>query len=125
MPDFANPFIGVIPDRVMTAGELTRAIRLSIAAEHEAIHLYEAMADATDNALAATVLRDIANEEKVHVGEFQSLLNILLPDEAGFLQEGAAEVAEMASGGAEPEALAAEAAEEPAAPDVPTVGSLR
>lgn len=122
MPDFANPFIGVIPDRTMTAAELTRAIRLSIAAEHEAIHLYEAMADATDNALAATVLRDIADEEKVHVGEFQALLNILLPDEAGFLQEGAAEVSEMAAGGAEPEAPAAE---EPAASAVPTVGSLR
>ncbi|MBU0606657.1 MAG: rubrerythrin [Armatimonadetes bacterium] len=95
MPEFMNPFPGMTPDRKMTAGELTRAIRLTIAAEHEAIHLYEALADACEDPLAAEVLRDIANEEKVHAGEFQRLLNLLLPDEEKFLAEGAAEVDEM------------------------------
>jgi rubrerythrin len=96
MPEFMNPFNGILPSRKLTKRELTRALRLSVAAEEEAIHLYEALADATDNTLAKTVLQDIANEEKVHVGEFQRLLSILLKDEDKWLQEGAEEVNEMA-----------------------------
>ncbi len=41
MPEFVNPFSGVVPDRKMTKQELIRAIRLNLAAEHEAIHLYD------------------------------------------------------------------------------------
>ena len=70
MPEFTNPFIGKVPDRKLTLGELVRAIRLDVAAEEEATHIYDAQADATDNALAREVLLDIANEERVHVGEF-------------------------------------------------------
>ena len=96
MPDFVNPFSGVVPGRKMTGAELVRALRLNLAAEEEAVHLYEAHADATDNELAKNVLHDIANEERVHAGEFQRLLNILLEDEEKLLAEGAAEVDEMA-----------------------------
>ncbi|MFW6110588.1 MAG: ferritin family protein [Thermoproteota archaeon] len=95
MPEFVNPFVGIIPKK-MDKRELVRALRLSLSAEEEAIHLYEALADATDNQLAKAVLQDIANEEKVHVGEFQTLLNILLPDEEKWLTEGKDEVNEMA-----------------------------
>jgi rubrerythrin len=128
MPDFVDPFRGVVPDRALTLGELTRAVRQGLAAELEAIHQYEAVADATDNALAAEVLRDIANEEKVHAGEFQRLLILLAPDEPAFLAAGAAEVDAMAAGveteGAAPPAPAiAEAAL--SAAQVPTIGSLR
>lgn len=94
MPEFVNPFSGTVPRKV-TSRELTRALRLSLAAEEEAIHLYEALADATDNTLAATVLQDIANEERVHVGEFQRLINILVKDEERFLAEGSEEVDEI------------------------------
>jgi len=97
MPEFVNPFSGVIPGRKLSARELTRSIRLSLSAEEEAVHLYEALADATDNELAKAVLQDIANEERVHVGEFQRLLKILVPDEESFLANGAAEVDEKAS----------------------------
>jgi len=99
MPEFVDPFSGVTPERNLTKRELTRALRLSLAAEEEAIHLYEALADATDNELARAVLQDIADEERVHVGEFQRLLNILLEDEEGFLKEGAEEVDEMKAKG--------------------------
>lgn len=95
MPEFVNPFVGVAPGRNLTARELTRAIRLSLTAEYEAVHLYEALADATDNKLAKAVLQDISNEERVHAGEFQRLLNILLEDEEQLLREGAGEVDEM------------------------------
>ena len=46
----------------------------------------------TDEVLAQNVLRDIANEEKVHAGEFLRLLKELQPDEEGFYQQGAQEV---------------------------------
>jgi len=97
MPEFMNPFSGKVPDRKLTRAELIRAIRLNVAAEHEAIHLYMAHADATDHPLAKEVLVDIANEERVHVGEFERLLEILTGDEDRWVAEGREEVDEMAA----------------------------
>jgi rubrerythrin len=119
MPDFVDPFSGIVP-RKIDSRELARAIRLSLAAEEEAIHLYEALADATDNELAKEVLQDIADEEKVHAGEFQRLLNILLPDEEGFLAEGAQEVNEMAENIGK-----ISAAEDVTTKVIPSVGDLK
>jgi len=121
MPNFTNPFSGMVPDRKMTLGELVTALRMNLCAEEDATSLYLAHADATDNALAAKVLRDIADEERVHVGEFQRLISILLKDEDAWLAQGAAEVNDMAAqvareGGASPAAPA---------PSVPTVGNLK
>jgi len=92
MAEFVNPFSGMTPDRRLTKEELIRAIRLDIAAEEEAAHLYEAQADATDDPRAAEILRDIAKEEIVHVGEFQKLLVQLNPEESDLLNKGAGEV---------------------------------
>ncbi len=97
MAEFINPFVGLTPGRKLTVRELSRALRMALSAEEEAIHLYEALADATDHKLAKSVLQDVANEEREHAGEFQRLLNILLPDEAGYLAHGAEEVDEMAA----------------------------
>ena len=96
MPEFVNPFSGKVPDRKLTTEELIRAIRLNVAAEHEAIHLYMAHAEATDHPLAKKVLIDVANEEREHVGEFNRLLEILTGDEDEYLAEGREEVDEMA-----------------------------
>ena len=96
MADFMDPFRGMLPDRKLTDRELTRAIRMTLAAEQEAVHMYEALADATDNPLAAKVLQDIADEERVHAGEFGQLLKILVPDEQEKLDEGGQEVQELA-----------------------------
>jgi len=75
-----------------TERELTRAIRDYIIAEEGAIKQYETVVDASDNEKVKEVLQDISNEEKVHVGELQKLLSILLKDEQGFLDDGAKEV---------------------------------
>lgn len=96
MAEFVNPFSGVVPPRKLSQSELVRAIRLNIAAEHEAVHLYMSHADATDNPLAKKVLIDIANEERQHAGEFSRLLELLTGDEDEWLKKGAAEVDEMA-----------------------------
>jgi len=96
MPEFLNPFSGKVPDRKLNKDELIRAIRLDLAAEHEAVHLYMAHAQAADDPLAKKVLVDIADEERVHAGEFARLLAILTGDEDALLAEGAQEVDEMA-----------------------------
>ena len=94
MPDFGQPFSGLAKDRKLTDEELIRAIRFMIAAEYEAIQLYMQLAESTDNKLAIAVLKDIADEERVHAGEFLRLLKELAPDEERFYQEGAEEVEE-------------------------------
>ena len=96
MAEFVYLFTGMVPDRKLNDRELARAIRMALATEQEAIHRYEAMADASDNPLAAKVLQDVADEERVHAGEFQQLLRLLLPDEDKLLEQGRAEVSEMA-----------------------------
>jgi len=95
MPEFCNPFAVKKSDRKLTKQELVRAIRFMIAAEYEAIQLYQQTAESTDNVLAKKVLIDIANEEKEHAGEFLRLLHELDPDEDKFYKEGYEEVEEM------------------------------
>lgn len=94
MPEFGSPFSGLASDRKLTDAELIRAIRFMVSAEYEAIQLYMQLAESTDNELAKQVLVDIADEERVHAGEFLRLLHELAPDEAAFYQEGAQEVEE-------------------------------
>jgi len=99
MPDFGSPFSGLASDRKLTHEELVRAIRFMVAAEYEAIQLYMQLAESTDNKLAIEVLKDIADEERVHAGEFLRLLHELEPDEQGFYDEGAEEVEEEIENG--------------------------
>lgn len=94
MPEFGTPFSGLAKDRKLTKQELIRAIRFMVAAEYEAIQLYMQLAESTDNKLAIEVLKDIADEERVHAGEFLRLLHELAPDEGKFYAEGAKEVEE-------------------------------
>ncbi|MFO7650411.1 MAG: ferritin family protein [bacterium] len=94
MPEFGTPFSGLANGRKLTNQELVRAIRFSVAAEYEAIQLYMQLAESTGNKLAVEVLKDIADEERVHVGEFLRLLRELAPDEEKFYAQGAKEVEE-------------------------------
>ena len=95
MPEFSSPFTVLKSDRKLTHEELLRAIRFMIAAEYEAIQLYQQTAESTDNELATEVLLDIANEEKEHAGEFLRLLRELDPEEEKFYADGYGEVEEM------------------------------
>lgn len=95
MPEFAHPFAGLASDRKLTDQELIRAIRYSISAEYEAIQLYMQLAESTDHKLAKAVLIDVADEERVHAGEFLRVLKELDPKETDFYQEGYEEVEEI------------------------------
>jgi rubrerythrin len=92
MPVFGSPFSGLASDRKLTNEELIRAIRFMVAAEYEATQMYMQLAESSDNKLAVKVLKSIADEERVHVGEFLRLLHELAPDEEKFYTEGAKEV---------------------------------
>jgi len=95
MPEFGNPFSGLAKEDKLTSAELVRAIRFMISSEYEAVQLYMQLAESTDNQLAKEVLQDIADEERVHAGEFLRLLHELAPDEKKLYDEGAEEVQEM------------------------------
>ena len=92
MPEFRSPFVGLANDRKLTHEELVRAIRFMVAAEYEATQLYVQLAEPTDNKLAVKVLKEIADEELVHAGEFLRLLRELAPDEQRFYAMGSKEV---------------------------------
>ena len=66
-----------------------------IAAEYEAVQLYTQLAESTDNKLAIGVLKDIAEEECVHAGEFLRLLHEIAPDEQKHYDKGYQEVQEI------------------------------
>lgn len=92
MPNFTDPFPGIKETRPMSTPDLIRALRLDLSAEEDAIHLYTAHANSTNSPIASKVLKSIADEERVHAGEFLKLIETLDKDEEKFLKEGAAEV---------------------------------
>lgn len=94
MPDFGSPFSGLAHNKKLTESELIRAIRFMVAAEYEATQMYVQLAESTDHPLAVKVLKEIADEELVHAGEFLRLLYALAPDEARLYAQGAREVEE-------------------------------
>ncbi len=70
-------------------------LRTGIMAELDAINLYEQMAALAVNKDIKLVLLDIAKEEKVHVGEFLTLLLKSDKQQAKEMEEGKKEVEEL------------------------------
>jgi len=123
MAEFANAFYGNASSRKLTHSELIRAIRLMVVDEYEAISVYTALAESIDNQLAKEVLIDIANEERVHAGEFLRLLKELAPDEEQWYADGAAEVEAEIAKMAKAQAAVNEEAASPLKPA--TIGSMK
>jgi rubrerythrin len=72
-------------------------LRVAISAEFDAINLYEQMAALTEEKNLRAILKDIAKEEKTHVGEFQALLLMIDKQQEKELAEGKQEVEELTS----------------------------
>ena len=90
MPEFCSSLpSSVKAERKLTKSELIRAIRYMIAG------LYTQLVDSIDCEKAKAVLLDIADEERVHAGEFLRLLRELEPEECKFYESGAREVEEL------------------------------
>lgn len=129
---FTDPFIGT-ERKTLSDAELAQAIRIDMAAELDAINLYQAHLESTDNQLAKQIIQHIMDEEKDHLEEFAQLLYLLDPRQAESAVHAKLEVEEL---GAQPalivEAPGATAVPEPkaaesAAPAMATltVGSLK
>ena len=80
---------------MMTKAELIEAVRKDIIGELDAINQYERHVSLTDDPRAKKVWQDIANEEKVHVGELFNLLVELDPVTAEAFKEGQEESQEL------------------------------
>ena|SRR5579862_6288387 len=76
-----EPFTYNAP-RKMSDTELARALKLDAAAELDAMNLYEAHIEATDNADAKKLLAFIAKDEKEHFALFLELIRRLDPQQA-------------------------------------------
>lgn len=90
-------FIGVKEVESMTSGveKDKQILRMSIIAEMDAINLYEKFAVLTSNKDLKKVLLDIANEEKVHVGEFEEMLKSIDSDYKEEKKDGEEEVKDL------------------------------
>ncbi len=88
MPDFTTAFSAKGFDEKLSPSELIRAIRFSVAAEYEAVQIYEQIIEATDNQHVKAVINDIINEERLHAGQFLELLFTLAPDEKSIYDKG-------------------------------------
>jgi rubrerythrin len=62
------------PKNVKKDDVIKEILRVAIAAEFDAISLYEQLAAASDREDMKKVFQDVAGEEKTHVGEFQAML---------------------------------------------------
>ena len=76
-----NPFHAMVP-RKLTDSELARAIRLDMEAELDAINLYAAHIEATDNEDAKAILHHVMDEEREHAALFWELIARLDPAQA-------------------------------------------
>jgi len=79
-------------------GDAKEILRSSIASELSAISLYENLANKTNDTELKTILLDIAQEEKVHVGEFQMLLDKLDSENEESRAEGEREAEQVVKG---------------------------
>ncbi len=70
-------------------------LRAALIAELDAINLYEQMASLARNGSIKRILRDVAREEKTHVGEFQALLLVEDREQEKELGEGKKEAEEL------------------------------
>jgi len=93
--DITDPLKILLPEKKLSKEELISAIRQAIIAEQDAIILYNTYANSTTNEDAKKIFSDIAEEEIVHVGEFQELLEkVGGKEEEEKLDEGKDEVKE-------------------------------
>lgn len=99
MPEFSHPFQGNKCDRTLTKEELIRAIRFSIASEFEAIQLYEQLKDSINDEKCKKILEEVADDERVHVGNFQFILEQLSPKDKSAIKEGFEEAKKIISEG--------------------------
>lgn len=81
-----------ISDKLSPESYNKESLRRAIISEYDAISLYSQLADMTENEKLKEILLDIAQEEKIHVGEFEDLLNKIDPEHFDAINEGKLEI---------------------------------
>jgi len=71
---FGKHPLDIAPGAKISGERLCDALRLAIIAEVDAITLYRQIAEASTDKVIAEVFREVADEEKEHLGEFMYLL---------------------------------------------------
>lgn len=74
--------------------EMLRAIKLAITSEFEAIQIYQQIMESTEDKRIISVLKEITDDEKHHVGGLYKLLELLSPSDAAEYDYGAEETIE-------------------------------
>lgn len=88
-------FINISDVEKLEGDEMDKqALRLSIIAEQDAVNLYRFIASKTKNKDVKKVMLHVAQEEKVHVGEFETVLKKLDPEYEPSVKEGEKEANE-------------------------------
>ena len=89
-------FVQLADAKKTTAGPSRDAqlLRLGVIAEMDAANFYESMAALAESEDVKSIMIDIAYEEKVHVGEFEKLLEKIDPESKPSEKEGEDEVEE-------------------------------
>lgn len=70
-------------------------LRIGMIAELDAVNLYEKLAELAEDPKVAKLMLDVAKEEKVHAGEFETLLEEIDPDHEKAEEEGEEEVKDL------------------------------
>ncbi len=83
------------PNKKLDKEGIAQALRLAIIGELDAINLYVQLAEASENENVKKVLLDIAEEEKVHVGELMEVLKKIDAEQARALEKAAEEIKEL------------------------------
>lgn len=91
--ELTEPF-KLVPDRKLSDEEQVAMIRQAIVAEHDATAQYTLQAQAAKDPVVKKTLLDIADEERVHIGELTRILQRLTGNEDELMQQGAKEVEE-------------------------------
>jgi rubrerythrin len=71
---FGKHPLDIAPGTKISGERLCDALRLAIIAEVDAITLYKQIAEASTDKVVAEVFKEVAEEEKEHLGEFMYLL---------------------------------------------------
>jgi rubrerythrin len=93
-----NEIVEINPEKIKSlspeAANL-QMLRFAMIAELDAVNIYEQFADITNNEKIKKVMLDVANEEKVHVGEFKKIMKEIDPEYEDLESEGEEEVEEI------------------------------
>ena len=94
MPEFSTIKSVYHTEKKLNPTEVLRAIKFALTSEFEAIQIYQQIMEATEDPRIISVLREITDDEKHHVGGLYRLLELLSPTDAEAYRYGAEETME-------------------------------